>query len=379
MKIAQLVTSLQRGGAEVFACQLSDELVRRGHDVSLIGLRAAPSGALVPSCARAVDLSGPRRRGVSPWLLRRLMEELAADPPELVQANGSITLAYASLAKRRLDAGWPLVYRNIGIPSDWALSATRRLWVRWLLRGVDHVASVSEASMRDFARTFGFPPSRIVMIPRGTKCRDLEPWDHRRRRLATEAVLDAASPLLVHVGSFVPPKNHSGLIDVFARIVERRPDAGLVLIGDGPLAPQIRALVAGRGLEERVRFLGLRLDADNLIGGSDVLLLPSLTEGIPGVVLEAAAREVPAVAYDVGGVRQAIEDGRTGFVVPAGDSDALARRAVALLDDPDLARRMGEAARAHVCLRFDLPRIVDAFEGLYRQMIQCPVASASSI
>jgi glycosyltransferase involved in cell wall biosynthesis len=238
---------------------------------------------------------------------------------------------------------------------------------------------VSAASAADFARTYAMKPSRIVTIPRGIVCGELAPREERRQRLATEAGVDAAEPMLVHVGSFTPEKNHRWLIEAFGRVVKQRRDASLILIGEGPLMSEVRAVIGRWELGGRVRLLGSRPDADDLAGGGDVLLLPSLTEGLPGVVLEAAAREVPAIACDVGGVSEAIEDGRTGFLVPSGDLDAFVERIEAMLDAPEQARRMGVAARAHVCARFDLPSVVDAFESLYRQLVPCPVGSASSI
>lgn len=377
MMLVQLVTRLQRRGAEVFACQLSDELAGRGHDVVLMGLYQGVEGALAPRRARAVDLGGRRHAFPAPALIGRLAEQLAEASPDLVQANGSDTLAYAVLARRRLGAGWPLVYRNIGMASAWTRRPGRRLWNRALLRGVDRVISVSEASARDFARVYRFAPARMATIPRGTACPEPGGREERRRRLAHVASLDPRAPILVHVGSFTPEKNHHGLVAAFARVRARRLDARLVLIGEGSGMAAAQAAARELGVEGAVSFLGFRSDADELAGGADVFLLPSLTEGLPGVVLEAAAREVPAVAWDVGGVREAIEDGRTGFVTAPGDMDAFVERVTRLVEDPALARRMGSAARDMVRERFDIARIAAAFEDLYQNIIACAAASST--
>ncbi len=377
MRIVQLVTRLERRGAQVFACQLSDELAARGHEVALVALYAGEGVPLEPARARSITLQGRRRRGVGPALLRRTSRFLADMEPDLVQANGSDTLAYASLSRWWSGAEWPLVYRNIGMSDAWARGAHRRQWVRAMLRRVDRVAAVSEASARGFSRTYGIATSRIEVLPVGIPC---PPRDHRqeaRRRLSEAVGVPAAVPLLVHVGSFTPEKNHVGLLTAFRRISQRVPDARLVLVGEGPLEASVREAVAAEGAE-RVRFLGGRSDAADLAGGADVFLLPSHTEGLPGALLEAAAREVPAVAYDVGGVGEAIVDGRTGFVVPADDLTTFVDRVVELLDRPSEARRMGEAARAYVCDRFDLAHVTDRFERLYNELISCPVVVASS-
>lgn len=367
MKLVQLVTRFQRRGAEVFACQLADELAGRGHEVTVVGLYGA-AAALAPARARATALKSQRRPIVNPWLVRRLAQELQRLEPDLVQANGSDTLKYASLAKRRSGARWPLVYRNIGIPSRWVRYPGQRYWIRWLLREVVAVVSVSEASRRDFARTYGISTAGILTIPIGTECRNLASHEELRRRLAHEAALEEPGPIVVHVGSFTPEKNHPWLAQAFAAIIERRPDARLILIGEGPGMPEAQAAIARWGLDAQVRLLGAREDAADLAGGADVLVLPSSTEGLPGVVLEAAARGVPAVAWNVGGLSEAIEEGSTGFLVPPRDMGAFTDRVLELIDDPERARRMGSAARARVCARFDLLRVSAAFERLYREL-----------
>lgn len=377
MKIVQLVTRLQRRGAEVFACQLSDELVARGHDVLVMGLYAGDD-AFRPRAARGEDLRGRSRMLPARALVARLAARLAAERPDLVQANGSDTLAYATLARRRLGARWPLVYRNIGMPGAWAPGALRRLWVWWHLRQVDRVVSVSRASAGEVARHYRVPASRITVIPRGTECRDLPPRAASRARLRAEAGLPPDAPVIVHVGSFTPEKDHAALLEAFGRVHARRPDARLVAIGDGPLLPVVRNAVAGRGWDDRVRLLGPRPDADDLAGGADVMALTSRTEGLPGVVLEAGAREVPTVGYGVGGVPEAIEDGRTGYVVPKGDLDRFTERVLSLLDDPALARRMGAQAAARVRAGFDLRSVADAFEQVYRELVPCPADIVSS-
>jgi len=179
-----------------------------------------------------------------------------------------------------------------------------------------------------------FPTSRIVTIPIGTECPDPAPREERRGRLVRQAELESLGPVLLHVGSFTPEKNQRWLVEAFAAVAERRPDARRILIGEGPLMPETRAVIERLGIGHRVRMLG--------------------------------AREVPTVAWDVGGVAEVIEDSPTGYVVPAGDGKAFIGRVLELIDDAERARGMGEAARAWVCAGFDLPGVAGAFERLYR-------------
>lgn len=369
MKILQLVTRRQRRGAEVFATELADELAARGHTVQVLGLYAPPAEPLAPERAGWADVGGRPRAPVNPRTLAGLIRHIRRFAPDLVQANGSDTLKYAVLARRVGRGGWPLVYRNISVASHWLRGSAHRRWVRWLVGGVDHVVSVSEASAADFMRTYGVAASGVTAMPRAVRIPPAVDAPAARERLAAAASVPPGVPVLAHVGSFTPEKNHAGLLDVLEHLRAPGLDPHLVLFGDGPLRSEVAADVARRGLEGRVHLLGARADAAELAGGADVFVLPSRVEGIPGVVLEAAARGVPAVATDVGGVRQAVRDGETGRVVAPGDRDGFADAVRALLADEPARRAMGAAARAHVKHGFELGDVANGYETLYGRLI----------
>ena len=169
MRILQLVARRQRRGAEVFAALLSDGLTIKGHEVELVGLYPPPCDELTPAVARTHDLSGRPDRRLSYALISELRNLIRKMCPDVVQANGSATLRYASLVKLLSRGRWALVYRNISFASHWVRSPAHRLWGRWLVRNVGHVAAVSSKSGEDFRRTYGVPQSRISVIPRGVQ------------------------------------------------------------------------------------------------------------------------------------------------------------------------------------------------------------------
>lgn len=368
MRILHLITRRQRRGAEVFAAQLSDGLARNGHEVVLVGLFPPPSDALTPATARTHDLSGRPERRLSYALITELSDLIRKLRPDVVQANGSATLKYASLAKTLSRGRWPLVYRNIGIASQWLRYPAHRWWSRWLLRMVGHVAAVSSKSGEDFRRAYGVPVSRISVIPIGVHVPAVPRLPELRVRLVELARISGDSEILLHVGSFSPEKNHHWLIDAFSQLREQRPSAHLLLVGDGPLRPRVESAVAEHGLQDKVHFLGTRADVPTLIGGADLLLLSSTTEGISGVVLEAAAQAVPAVATAVGSLSEAVQDGSTGVLVAPGDTHAFVSAVAELLDDPVRRRTMGEAAYAFVKERYAMERIIPRFEQLYAEL-----------
>ena len=368
MRILQLINRRYRRGAEVFATLLSDALAERGHDVELVGLYAPPEDELVPQAARFTDLGTASRFKLNPALVWRVAQHIQAAQPDLVQANGSDTLKYATLAKRVSGGRWPIVYRNISVASQWLRWPGHRLWGRFLSSGLDHVVSVAEESQSDFVSTYGIPPAQSSTIRRGI---DVTPFPKEEVRAALAALGDAPTeaPLLVHIGSFTPEKNHAWMIGAFAEVRQHRPDVHLFLFGDGPLRPAVERQVEREGLGGCVHVLGSRGDATRLVAGADLLLLPSLVEGIPGVILEAAAQGVPAVATDVGGIGEAVESGVRGVLVSLGDRDAFVGAILQLLGDEPLRRRMGEAARAFVCEHYDIAKAAAAFERLYLDIL----------
>ena len=160
------------------------------------------------------------------------------------------------------------------------------------------------------------------------------------------------------------------MIEAFANIHQQRPDVHLFLFGDGELRPRVERQIRQHDLGVRVHVLGSRGDATRLVAGADLLLLPSLIEGIPGVILEAAAQRVPAVATDVGGISEAVESGERGVLVPLGDREAFVEAILRLLDDEALRRQMGEAARAFVCEHYAIDKTAVAFERLYLDLLR---------
>jgi L-malate glycosyltransferase len=368
MRIAQIVTRRQRRGAEVFATQLSDGLVRGGHHVTVVGLYPPPEDALAPEGADVVDLGSARTGRLNFDRVRELAAVLTRIQPDLVQANGSDTLKYAVLAKMLSRARWPLVYRNISIASRWLRNPAHRLWGIWLARRLTHVVAVSEESRVDFVDTYRVAAGRITTIPIGVNVPPAPDRAAARRFLGEVTGLPDDARVLIHVGSFSPEKNHLWLIEAFDRVREQVPNAHLVLVGDGALMSEVQSQVRSRGLGEHVTILGSRPDAERLIGGADLLLLPSLIEGLPGVVLEAFAHAVPAVVTDVGSLREVVHHGSTGVVVAPHDLDAFVSGAVGLLADDERRIKMGAAARALVMEGYGMAKIVAEFEALHRRL-----------
>lgn len=370
LRIAQMITRRQLRGAEVFAAQLAEALSRRGHEVALVSLYGPGEPPITAAGVETVDLGGHRRRPLDPGLLGSTAAFLRSWRPHLVQANGSDTLKYSVLARRLAGSGAPLVYRNISIASAWLRGPLHRAVNRWLARRVDRVAAVSPTAARDFVESYRLPDHRVTAIPIGTPVPETVDRTASRRRLVAVLGEDPSGPVLLHAGSFTPEKDHDTLVQAFAEVLGAHPDAILVLVGEGPLRERIAELVLERGLAAQVVLPGATTELSGLLAAADLFVLSSRVEGLPGVLLEAAAAGLPIVSTDVGSVRDAVLDGRTGFVVPSGDAHTLGRALDRLLADPDLRRAQGMAGRAHVQRHFALEGIVDRFEALYHELTE---------
>ncbi len=348
----------------MFAADLSTALVARSHVVRFAGLNPPPTEPLAPPDVAADDVSEAQSSVLSPRIVSDLARYLRRVNPDVIQANGGYAMKYVVLAKLWGRGRWPILYCNIGLSSDWLRKLGQRAWNGWLLRQAAVTAAVSDASRTDLLNTYGLAPDLVEVVRRGVPMESLASAT-ARSALRDELGLPDDATVLLHVGSFSPEKNHAGLLRIFQRVRAQHPDAHLVLVGDGPLRVEVEAQAERQG---SVRVLGVRQDVSRLMAGSDLLLLPSLTEGIPGVILEAGAQALPTVAYDVGGVAEAVRDGETGRLIASGDEEGFAHAVSALLADPTQRRGMGAQARAFIQSDYSLERSVDSFERLYHRI-----------
>lgn len=210
---------------------------------------------------------------------------------------------------------------------------------RMAYRLADRVITVSEATRRKVIQ-FGVPPQRVVAVPNAVDTERFRPGDGSALR--AQLGVSPGAVLVVTVGRLSPEKGHEHLVRA---VGSQRDRSGirLVLVGDGPERARLEQLVADQRLTGAVTFAGWRDDVAEFYHAADIIALPSLMEGLPNAMLEAMACGKPVVATDVGGVAEALGD--TGLVVPPGNTAAFAQALTRLVDDPGLARALGERAR----------------------------------
>jgi glycosyltransferase involved in cell wall biosynthesis len=174
----------------------------------------------------------------------------------------------------------------------------------------------------------------------------------------------ASGPVVLCLARLAPEKNPASVVRAFSQI--KNLGAKLVFVGSGPLETELKAAVRQLGLENRVRFLGSRIDGPALCGAADLVILASTQEGMPNALLEAQAAGRPVVATQVGGVSEIVTSGETGFLVPPGDDSALANALDKILSDEPLRKSMGGRARERSAMDHALSDHVARYVAVYR-------------
>ena len=176
-------------------------------------------------------------------------------------------------------------------------------------------------------------------------------------------------PTVLILSNYKNQKSPFVVVEVAQALVRSVPGALFLWAGDGPLKRKVQKAIDQKGLSENFRLLGWRDDVSNLLSACDVLLLTSIYEGLPRVVLQAMAAGKPVVATDVSGTPEAVRHGVTGFLHPPGGSKAMAESLAVLLKDPDKARRMGAAGRRALKGTFLIREMLKEIEKNYQRVL----------
>ena len=179
---------------------------------------------------------------------------------------------------------------------------------------------------------------------------------------------ETTDKLICHVSNFRPVKRIMDVIQVFEKVARVIPSK-LMMIGDGPERSKAEAYCREHGLRQRVFFLGNVPNLEEVVGGSDLFLLPSEAESFGMAALEAMASEVPVIATRSGGIPEVVDDGVCGYLLPVGDVDGMASRAIEILSDDALGLRLGRAGRAIAIGKFAEAKVVPQYREAYERVI----------
>ncbi len=250
--------------------------------------------------------------------------------------------------------------------------ASKPLLKRSLAFGAAHTATHVRVLGGRFGQQlheqYGLANTRVRVIESGL---DPAPWtavsDEDVAAVRRELGVPAGARLVMTVARLSPEKGQAVLIEAAAQLRDRHADVHYVLVGEGATRAVLEGIVAARGLQDRVHFVGFRRDVPAMVAAADVIVIPSLVEGLPWALLEAMAAGKPVVATEVGGVSEALVDGEMGRVVPLGNVAAMTQALDDLLSaSPDVLARMGQRARQRVLTRYSRERMLNAIFALYQ-------------
>lgn len=367
MRILLLSTSMGMGGADSQLLSAARVMLSRGHDVIIVSLTPlGPMGLQARGMGIRTESLDMRRGVPDPRGLMRLARLVRAWRPDVLHSH----MVHANLLARALRLVAPVPALVSTIHNIYEGGRLRMAAYRLTNGLVDHMTIVSQAAADRFVGD-GIVPQRLLsVVPNGVDTEQIRnvpagAGASLRRSLGVERRF-----VWLAVGRFEIAKDYPNMLGAFARVRDRQPLAILLLVGRGSLQEQTEALVAELGLGGVVRFLGVRDDVPLVMSAADAYVMSSAWEGMPMVLLEAAAAGLPIVATTVGGNQEVVVDGETGFLVPPSDHEALASAMLRLGGLPETRRRaMGQRGHEHVRSHYGLGRLAEQWEGIYREVL----------
>jgi glycosyltransferase involved in cell wall biosynthesis len=357
-RVLMLATARRGGGAETQVARLAAELEKMGWDVEIASLLAEPG------------LSLGMREGVpDPRGLLRLLAILQRFRPAILHSH----LFHANLMARLARLLWPapVVVSTLHSMAE-SGSRSRGAGLRdFAYRLTDPLANLTVAVCQAVAARHiaarAVSPRKIRAIANGVDTLAFRPDSELRRAWRARLGVDGEF-LWVAAGRLMWKKDYPALLRAFAGSIPGQ----LVIAGQGPQEAELRASAAALGVP--ARFLGRVDDMPGLLNAADCFLLSSQVEGLPMVLLEAAACGVPAIVTDAGGAGEALRHGETGFVVPVGDTAQLAEaaRCMAALR-PEVRAAMGLRARTLAVEKFEIRAVAAEWDRTYRELLERPL------
>jgi len=348
--IAEAAGMIERGHRVVLACQPGARILEHARDRGIETFAVRMGGAF--------DILGIRR-------VRALIGKQAVS---IVNTHSSRDSWCAGLAARLLSGVKIIRTRHLGVPIKPGFDS------RLLYHIIpDVVVTAGEALRKHVIEQTGASPESVLSIPTGIDLQVFDPSRADGDGFRAGLGLSAETPLIGTAGMLRGKKGHSYFLEAAEGVLRQIPEAKFVIVGDIAFESPIKRLlsehIARLGIEGSVIMPGYRSDMPGVMAAMDVFVLPSLAEGVSQVVNQALAMKRPVVATNVGGLPEQIIDGVTGILVEKANSEQIRDAVLALLSNPDDARRMGENGRKLVEEKYSLEGMLDATEALYRRLL----------
>lgn len=385
VRVLRVIARLNMGGPALHVAYLTAGLAERGYETTLVAgslARGEDSMAFVADelgieIERLEELHreiSPVRDAVAILRLARLIRRVR---PHILHTHTAKAGAVGRLAALLAgDARPPIVVHTfhghvLRGYFDPLRTAGFRLLERWLATRTTALVAVSPQVRDDLVALGVAPRERFVVVRLGIELEQRVAAE-RDGRVESRRVLGIGPDRFAvgWIGRMTGVKRTDDVLRAFRRLRDRGVDACLCMVGDGPDRSAIERRAHELGVMRDTLFLGYQEEVAPYYAAFDAMILPSINEGTPVSAIEALAAGRPVVATRVGGVPDVVREGENGFLVEAGDVDALAERLARLAVDPELRERLGAAGRARVVPRYSVARLVDDIDLLYRSLLE---------
>ena len=295
---------------------------------------------------------------------------------QIVHSQGGRADFFARIAAR--IANVPIIISSMAmLVEGYDVSILKkRLYVlmdRWTERWVNKFIVLSEAMRRSLIERHKIPPENIVKIYNGIEIEEYNPdlKELRNKKLESKRALGLKNdvPVIGAIGRLVWQKGFEYLIRAAPEVLKKCPEARFLIVGEGPLKNKLILTSEKLNVADRIIFTGFRSDIKEILASIDVLAMPSLLEGLPMVLLEAMAMAKPIVATRIDGITEVLENSKTGLLVPAKNSHALAEAIVGILNDKAKANFFGQNAREATKEKFSVKKMVVQIELAYEKLL----------
>lgn len=363
IRVALIIPTMDRGGAERQVCALAAGLPRDRFDVHVVLLtREGPRVAELDQAGVPHTLVGKRGKAdpTAYFRLRRLLSQLR---PDVVHTFLFAANSYGRAAAK--SAGVPVIIGSERCVDPW--KTWRHGLIDRRLANVSDAITTNSSGVRDFYVARGIPPELFRIIPNGIEA--APPSQTSRVEMATRLELDPSRRWIGAVGRLWPQKRYRDLIWAAEMLnTLRHDDVTLVIVGDGPQRDELLRHRDAVSNVDRIRFVGQREDVSDLLPHLDVFWLGSGYEGQSNALMEAMRAGRPCVVSDIPGNRDLIDHDRNGLIVQVGDAPDFARQTQHLLENTDDADRLGRAAAERIANEFTISAMVESHALLYESL-----------
>lgn len=387
LRILLLISNLQIGGAQEVVRTLCDYFPEKGVDTVVCTFEDGPLRKEIELAGIPVQILPARKHGILSLpsfimemlsirkAIAAIIDKYQIDVVQTQLLRGLDFLVLSLRPGRKLLVFWTFhnalfVLRPEHLQNHrWLLGFKR--WAhsqlyRWTARWVNGMIVVSDDVKKALHEYAGPLTGKVNVIPNSV---DLKRYGRvvDRASIRSELGLSPEHQVFAVVATFKKQKGHKYMIEAAALIIHNFPNLRLLFIGDGELRRELEDQVRVSGMQNHVKFLGLRSDVPDLLSASDYFVLPSLWEGLPVSLIEAMASGLPVIATQVSGTKEVMINNRTGLLVTPGNVDELREAILRFLNHPDEARQMGKAARKRVEENFGAEQQAEAYLSLFEK------------